>query len=255
MNRILFQSNELDAAGRITCADGRAEHMRRILKVHPGDTVKIGIINGPRGQARVVSTTADSVILETILDSDPPAVPPVDLLLALPRPKVLKRLWAPLASLGVGRIIVTNADKVERNYFDTHWLEPVHYEPLLVEGLQQAGETRMPEISIHRRFRPLVEDQLEELSPLAQRFVADPLGKQRMKDLPCFTPEQRILLAIGPEGGWVPFELDLLSKHGFAIIQAGSRILRSDVACIALLALVHEKYDEGNHDGWMDAKN
>src|SRR5205823_10500285 len=90
-------------------------------------------------------------------DATVPPRPPIDLLLALPRPKVMRRLWAQLAALGVGQIMLTNAERVERNYFDTHVLKPECYRPLLVEGLQQARDTRLPNVSIHRQFKVLVE--------------------------------------------------------------------------------------------------
>ena len=103
-----------------------------------------------------------------------PAPPAVDLLLALPRPKVLRRLWAQFAALGVGRIVLTNAARVERHYFDTHVLEESTYRPLLIEGLQQAGDTRLPRVSIHRQFRILIEDELDGLSNDGARLVAHP---------------------------------------------------------------------------------
>ncbi len=96
-------------------------------------------------------------------------MPAVDVLLALPRPKVLRRLWAQLAALGVGRIMLTNASRVERNYFDTHVLEAATYRPLLIEGLQQARDTRLPVVSVHRRFRILIEADLSALSDASTR--------------------------------------------------------------------------------------
>src|SRR6202043_2921377 len=107
-------------------------------------------------------------------DATVPSRPRVDLLLALPRPKVMRRLWAQIAALGVGQIILTNAEKVERNYFDTHILSPETYRPLLIEGLQQSRDTRLPVVSIHRQFKVLVEDQLDALFGSGLRIVADP---------------------------------------------------------------------------------
>ena len=52
-----------------------------------------------------------------------------------------------------------------------------------------------------------------------------------------------MLLAIGPEGGWNDFELNLLEAHGFTRVGMGARTLRTDTACIALLALVHDALD------------
>src|SRR4029078_8721247 len=114
--------------------------------------------------------------LRCALEPDAPARPRVDLLLAMPRPKVMKRLWAQLAALGVGQIILTNAERVERNYFDTHVLAAESYRPLLVEGLQAARDTRLPAVSIHRQLKVLVEDRLDGLLAGGLRLLADPGG-------------------------------------------------------------------------------
>ena len=237
MNRILFTQAEVDQGSSIVVSDYRAVHMLKVLRVKVGDTVRVGIINGPLGDAEVVSTNGQTVMLIPEWGKRP-ATSCLNLLLALPRPKVLKRLWAPLASLGLNKIIITNADKVERNYFDTHWLDPENYQPLLVEGLVQAGDTLLPEVIIKRRFKPFVEDELDVLLPDSTRILAHPRTNQRFSGL---TPtSKQLLLAIGPEGGWNEFELELLEQHKFLPVSAGSRILRTDVACIALLTLAHE---------------
>ena len=171
-----------------------------------------------------------------------PEVPPrprIDLLLAVPRPKVMRRLWAQIAALGVGQIILTNAEKVERNYFDTHILAPETYRPLLIEGLQQARDTRLPAVSIHRQFKILIEDRLDDLFGRGLRVVADPSATRLLTDVVRAGGDERTLLAIGPEGGWNGFELSLLATHGFQSAGMGPRTLRTDTACVALLALAH----------------
>jgi RsmE family RNA methyltransferase len=158
----------------------------------------------------------------------------------------MRRLWAQIAALGVGRIILTNAERVERNYFDTHVLAPECYRPLLIEGLQQARDTRLPRVSVHRQFKVLVEDELDGLdradgpSGRGLRLAADPGAKTAAGALVRQSGEVRILVAVGPEGGWNEFETALLHAHGFKSVGMGPRTLRTDTACIALLALVHE---------------
>jgi RsmE family RNA methyltransferase len=174
-----------------------------------------------------------------VFEPEPPPRPRVDLLIAVPRPKVLRRLWAQLAALGVGEIILTNAARVERNYFDTHWLAPEVYTPLLVEGLQQARDTRLPLVSVHRQFRPLIEDRLSHRVPEA-RVVAHPGDGPTMADAVAASVAERLLIAIGPEGGWNAFELGLLEAKGFTRVAMGARTLRTDTACVALLALAHD---------------
>ena len=243
MNLILCEPHETGADGVVTVSGARAVHVRTVLRAKCGDTVRVGLVDGPKGHGEVLALDDDRVVLRCDLDAPTPEPPAVDLLLALPRPKVLKRLWAQLAALGVGRIILTNASRVERHYFDTHVIEESTYRPLLIEGLQQAGETRLPRVSIHRQFRILIEDELEALSDGERRLVAHPgVGRSPLAIARELRP-RRVLLAIGPEGGWNAFELELMTRRGFDAVSLGPRILRTDTACIALLALVHEALD------------
>ena len=191
------------------------------------------------GTATVVEDGKE-IRLKCALSDGIPPVPRVDLLLAMPRPKVMNRLWPVLAALGVGRILVSNAWKTERNYFDTHVLEPEHVREGLIEGLQQARDTRLPQVSVHKQFKKLVEDKLDGFGPYAARLVAHPgEGAFPSEKLAALPREARVLLAVGPEGGWTPFELELLAAHGFESVSWGPRTLRTDTACAVLLGLIH----------------
>jgi RsmE family RNA methyltransferase len=241
VNLILCEPGEIGPDGIATLTGARAAHVHGVLRAGRGDTIRVGVIDGARGQGEILEVDAARVVVRCVFDTAaPPPVPDVDLLLALPRPKVLRRLWAQLAALGVGRVILTNAARVERHYFDTHVVEPATYRPLLIEGLQQAGDTRLPRVSIHRQFKILVEDELDGLSGDATRLVAHPGSHRPLIDVARERSEARVLLAIGPEGGWNAFELDLLTRHRFDAVSLGARTLRTDTACIALVAILHE---------------
>ncbi len=244
MNLILLEAGEVHADGpaaSVTLDGVRARHLIDVLQVTIGQQVRVGVLDGVRGMAAVVSIADDAVSLRCQFEPDVPPRPRVDLLLALPRPKVMRRLWAQVAALGVGRILLTNAERVERDYFDAHVLSPEVYRPLLVEGLQQARDTRLPVVSIHRRFRILVEDELDALCPDRLRLAADPAAPAPARAVAASAGgESRVLLAVGPEGGWNAFERTLLESHGFRAIGMGPRTLRTDTACVALLALVHD---------------
>ena len=238
MNLLIVERHELAADGRVTLAGARARHLARVLRVTPGQTVRVGLLDGPFGSATVIDAADGAVRLHCTFDRELPERPRVDVLLALPRPKVMRRLWAQLAAIGVGQIVLTNASKVERDYFDTHILHEETYRPLLIEGLQQARDTRLPRVSVHRQFRVLVEDHLDGLFR-GRRLLADPSATEWPRAR-ITAQDERVLLAIGPEGGWNDFERALLAAHGFEAIGVGPRTLRVDTACIALLAVVHE---------------
>ena len=238
MNLILLEPHETTVSGHVLMSGPRADHLRRVLKVVPGSTVRLGIINGPFGIGTVAAVTSTEISLQCAFDADTPEPPMVDLLLALPRPKVLKRLWPQLAALGVGRITLTNAARVERNYFDTHVLEPDVYRPLLIEGLQQARDTRLPVVSVHRQLKVFLEDELAPGLDV-DRVYADPRCDRDIADALSSRPGGRALLAVGAEGGWTDYERQMLQAHAFTAVTMGPRTLRSDTACVALLTLAH----------------
>ncbi len=241
MNLLLLEPPDIDDTHRVRLSGPRARHLIDVLRVVPDQTVRLGMLDGPFGVGTVRSVGAGEVELDCRFDDETPDRPRVDLLLAVPRPKVLRRLWAQLAALGVGRIILTNAEKVERNYFDAHALTEAHHRPLLIEGLQQARDTRLPLVSVHRRLKVLVEDDLDALAGQNLRVVADPSATMTIAEMPVEHRETRVLLAVGPEGGWNSYELSMLAAHGFLAVGMGGRTLRTDTACVALLTLCHER--------------
>ena len=258
MNLILVSPAEIES-GAVRLTDARAAHLATVLKAAPGQQVRVGLVDGPLGTGTVTAVDGAGVSLTCAFEAATPPRPRVDLLLALPRPKVLRRLWSQVAALGVGQVMLTNAARVERDYFGTHFLAPSAYTPLLVEGLQQARDTRLPVVTVHRRFKVLVEDDLERLFPAGVRVAAQPGQEESFAGLltrpqasgPRHQAEEqrddvRVLLAIGPEGGWTDFELALLERHGFHTVSIGPRTLRSDTATIALLTLVHHELASRN---------
>ncbi len=244
MNLVLLNDGDFLDSNQASLSDGRAAHLLKVLKVTPGQPVRVGLLDGSLGVGTVESLDEGRITLRCEFETDIPARPRVDLLLALPRPKVMRRLWAQLAALGVGQIILSNAERVERQYFDTHVVAESCYRPLLIEGLQQAGDTRLPSVSIYRQFKVLVEDHLDTLFGNGLRLVADHRTTTPVTSAIGESPVARVLLAIGPEGGWNAYELALLQAHGFQAVGLGPRTLRVDTACTALLAIVHAAISE-----------
>lgn len=248
MNLILFERSEVGDDGRVKAIGVRARHLIHVLKVPSGHQVRVGIVDGPMGVGTVTSVGPESVTLDCTFEAAVPERPRVDLLLALPRPKVLRRLWAQLSAIGVGQVILTNAEKVERDYFDSRVMDEEVFRPLLLEGLQQARDTRLPKVSIHKRLTVLVEDDLDRLFPEGRRLVAHPAGSsgsalgsgESFRSRLSSGVRERVLLAIGPEGGWNDFELALLERHHFLRVSIGARTLATTTACISALTLVHD---------------
>ncbi|MDF7823936.1 RsmE family RNA methyltransferase [Pontiellaceae bacterium B12227] len=240
MNLIILQASEVDEHGRVMLTDERARHIRKVLKPEVGKQLRVGLLNGPLGTGTVQALENQRVELNCSFENTLPPKPKTDLLLAMPRPKVLKRMWAQLAALGVGRIVLLRAEKVERYYFDSHVIDPAFYTKHLIEGLQQARCTHLPKVQVEPLFKPYVEDRLAPEFSNHWKLLADPSGEKRIGDCPPLEQDRRILLAIGPEGGWTPYELDLLKERNFELIGMGDRILRTDTATMGLLSVLNE---------------
>jgi RsmE family RNA methyltransferase len=218
----------LDAAAFLD--DGTAEvtgraarHLSEVLRARAGDVVRVGRADGDVGSAEVLRCEPDSALLRVRLEAPPPPRPLVDVLLALPRPKALRRLFASAAALGVDRLVLLNAARVEKSYFDSPVLGPTRMAAALRDGLEQARDTLAPEVHIFRRFRPFVEDQLEALLGPGTRLLLEPGAAVTAPEVPA---QGRVALAIGPEGGWVAFERELLAERGFVATSFGPRTLR-----------------------------
>ena len=158
----------------------------------------------------------------------------------------MKRLLPQLASLGVGRIFLVGAKKVEKDFWGATLLKPENYRPLLIDGLMQAGTSILPTLETRRNFRKFVKEELDTLFPNTSRIIAHPYGDFAFSKSETTTVDldlrPRPLLAVGPEGGWTDEEVALLEAHGFARYSLGSRILRTDTATVALLAQLMKEF-------------
>ena len=249
MNRILFEKDEI-VDGIATFGGERAEHVMNVLHGEVGQILKTGEIGGFIGTGVITGITrppssVSSPEITVACSHDKRSLRPwVDLILAPPRPRVMKRLLPQLATMGVGRIFLVGAKKVEKDFWGATLLKPENYRPLLIDGLMQAGTSILPTLETRRNFRKFVKEELNTLWPEAKRIVAHPYDGNRTIEQPERSNNRAILLAVGPEGGWTDEEVTLLEEHGFARYSLGSRILRTDTATIALLAQLMKEFDK-----------
>ena len=233
MNLLLLEEADFIAPDRVILRDRRLTHMQDVHRAAVGDTMRVGRIGGLMGNAEVLrleSTEAELQILG--LDQPPPEKLPLTLLLALPRPKMLRRVLQTVAAMGVPKVVLVNSYRVEKSFWQTPFLEPEAIREQLILGLEQARDSVLPEIVIEKRFKPFVEDRLPALSANTLGLVGHPGDYP-----PCPRGlDQPVTLAIGPEGGWIPYEIELMAKSGLQPVQLGARILRVETAVTALLA-------------------
>ena len=161
MNLILLLPDDgIDGAGRVRLRGRRLAHVLDVHRASVGDELRVGLLGGGLGTGRVLQLTPDVLEMEVSLERAPPPPLPLTLLLALPRPKVLRRVLRTASSMGVKRIVLLNARRVEKSYWQSPYLETKALEEQLLLGLEQARDTLLPEILLRPLFRPFVEDEL-----------------------------------------------------------------------------------------------
>lgn len=225
MNIVLLDPRQTQSEIWTISAKRQLEHLQTHLDIQVGDTLKVGIREGKRYLTEIVEISETSVQLKPLQEETVPEKLPVTLIVALPRPKVLRRLIMDAVTMGVEKIILLHSYRVDKSYWQTPFLQQLdHYVEL---GLEQAGDTLAPEIALYKRFKPFVEDVLPGLiSTDCPAFVAHPYAEQPMP----FALQHPCSIVIGPEGGFIPYEIDLLIKNGCQAVSLGNRILRTETA-------------------------
>ncbi|WP_285350241.1 16S rRNA (uracil(1498)-N(3))-methyltransferase [Pseudomonas sp. ME-P-057] len=232
MNLLLLEEADFIAADRVVLRDRRLTHMQEVHRSEVGDSLRVGRVDGLLGSAQLLRLEAREAELSVSFEHAPPAKLPLTLILALPRPKMLRRVFQTVATMGVPKVVLINSYRVEKSFWQTPFLEPAAIREQLILGLEQARDSVLPEIVIEKRFKPFVEDRLPAIAGGTLGLVGHP------GEFPACprAVEQPVTLAIGPEGGWIPYEVDLLRGSGLNPVQLGSRILRVETAVTALLA-------------------
>ncbi|MDN6856887.1 16S rRNA (uracil(1498)-N(3))-methyltransferase [Pseudomonas sp. CAN2814] len=232
MNLLLLDDADFVAADRVILRDRRLVHMQEVHRAESGDRMRVGRLGGLMGEGRLLRLEANEAELQVSFDQAPPAKLPLTLLLALPRPKMLRRVLQTVAAMGVPRLVLLNSYRVEKSFWQTPFLDPEAVREQLILGLEQARDTVLPEVIIEKRFKPFVEDRLPALAAGSLGLIGHP---GPWPECPRALSEP-VTLAIGPEGGWIPYEVDKLREAGLNPVQLGERILRVETAVTALLA-------------------
>jgi RsmE family RNA methyltransferase len=232
MNVLLLEPEEIDAGTtRARIGGRRLRYVRDVHRAAAGEALRVGLIGGALGSGTIVRLDDEVLELDVVFDEPAPAPLPLTVLLALPRPKSLKRLLQALAAMGVKEIFLINTWRVEKSYWHSPLLEPAALREQLLLGLEQARDTRLPAVHLRRRFKPFVEDEVPRLAAGTTALVAHPDGAD-----PCpRTVAGQVTLAVGPEGGFIAYEVELLRRQGFAPVTLGPRRLRAEQALPALL--------------------
>ncbi len=235
MNILIFEQSDLSSPDIIVVSGRRARHIFEILHAKIGDTIKIGELNRNIGVGEVIDfcNTSESVKIKILSLATLSLQPQVDLILALPRPQMLKRILENVASLGVRNIYLIKSEKVEKSFFSSPVLSDESIKKHLLLGLEQSVTTILPRVKIYKNFKQFIGELSISTAKYAVKFIAH--NKANAVDLRNIMAAQQCskqnsIIAIGPEGGWTENEFQTFLDNDFQCILLGDRILRVETA-------------------------
>ena len=255
MNLVLFEPGEL--AAPLPSADPRAQHILKVLRRAPGDTFAAGEVNGALGAATLarVGDERDGGALTIAFAPahEPPPLPPITLLVGLPRPQTARDLLRDATTLGVARIHFIATERADPNYAASSLWTSGEWRRHTLAGAAQAFDTRLPEITwthtlasalaaiCHRSGETSAAPDAAPLRLALDNYEATaPLACALRPRLPNPGHEPPPLaLALGPERGWGARDRETLREAGFTLCSLGTRVLRLETAVVAALAIAH----------------
>ncbi len=234
MNLILYDQSDLRGSSRVCLSGRRAQHVVNVHRAVPGYTLRVGQIGGGIGVGRVACIRADMVELDVEILEPPPVPLDISVILAMPRPKCFRRVLSSIVTLGVKRLAIIGAYRVEKGYWESPCLLPEFLHEQIVLALEQAMDTIPPNVTFHRHFKPFMEDDLPLLARGARRIAAHPAARAQV---PASLPGP-LMVAFGPEGGFTSYEAGKLEECEFELVSLGQRILRVEQVVPFLLGRV-----------------
>ncbi|MEO6004155.1 MAG: RsmE family RNA methyltransferase [Opitutus sp.] len=229
MNIVLFQPDEVARA--LPHDDRRAMHVLQVLRRKIGDTFDAGIVDGPRGKAMVTAITPETLSLSFNWSSEPTPPEPIALIVGLPRPQTARNILREAAALGVAALHFVTTDKGDPNYASSSLWQTEEHRRHLIAGAEQAFCTRLPLLTFGRDLASVVS-----AAPRTTRIALDNYeASGPFSQIP--TMEPQVTVAIGSERGWSNAERECLREEGFVLAHLGTRVLRTETACIVAIAL------------------
>lgn len=229
MNIILFEECQRVNDLTFTLNERQILHVNNVLKAKVGDTFKCGVINQYKGVARFDYIDMQAVMVFENKCFDDVVLAHFSIVLALPRIKMLKRIIHTLTQLGVSNVYLINSYRVEKSFWSSPFLQQEKLDEVCKLGLEQAGAFTMPNIYLKHKFKPFMEDELPFLFDNYRKIIAHPKADDSY-DKTVEILDKPLLLAIGPEGGFIEYEVEKFEAQGFEAMQFGARILKVDTA-------------------------
>lgn len=212
-----------------------AQHLRRVLRLETGDPLTLFNGDGWDYRSRVTALHGGSVEVEIVERIAAAPESPLEITLAqgVARGERMDLVVQKATELGVSRIVPVLAERsVVRLDATRAGRRLAHWQAVAIAACEQCGRARLPRLSA-----PLpLADWLAEEPHVSPCFLLSAAGDRPLTGS-CVGPGP-VTLLVGPEGGLTETEREAAQRRGFAPRTLGPRILRTETAAIAALAIL-----------------
>ncbi|XDD51747.1 RsmE family RNA methyltransferase [Leptospira sp. WS92.C1] len=242
----------LENSNRFLIQDpNKIKHITTILKKESGSYLRAGLIDQSLGSFKILESSHQEILgtYRPIL-SPLPRIPEVHVLLAINRPPTVRKILQLAGTWGVRSITFFLTQNSRKDYLTSPVWNPPEMESELIEGMEQGKNIFLPSIRLdfNRKPNEILEQTLQE-KKFEFRFLLDRKGdsvSKYIKDGIVNTQIRkekliRILVAIGPESGFVRSEIEFWKQNDFCRVNLSKQVLRTETATAFLLSRLEEK--------------
>lgn len=211
-----------------------ANHLVRVMRLASGDACILFNGDGHDYHAQLIEVGKRNARVRiesaTAVDNESPLS--ITLLQGIARGEKMDLILQKSTELGVAALVPVNSERSEvRLQGERASKRLAHWNNVVASACGQSGRALIPPVSAPANLA----QACAELPADSLRLCLDPRGQWRLDTLPA-VGAGGIVVAIGPEGGWSPRDLQVLSEAGFSGLQLGPRVLRTETAGLAALA-------------------
>lgn len=226
---------------RVTLPQDSSQHLLRVLRLAPGDTVTLFNGDGHDYAARLLTAARRGAEAEIIGRQPVTRESPLHITLAqgLARGEKMDLVLQKATELGVAAFAPVLTERTEVKLDPERAAKRLaHWQGVLAAACEQSGRATVP---LLHAPRPLASYAAAESAAL--RLALDPGGEL---DLAGAAPAagQAIALVVGPEGGLSERDLATLRAAGFRGLRLGPRVLRTETAGLAAVAALQALYGD-----------
>jgi len=233
----------------ITLSHEESHHLSRVLRLRPGDPAFVFDGHGVERECEITEIGSKSARLRIIRVLEDAVESPSHLTLAqaVARGEKFDLIVQKATELGVSRIVPLSTEHSEVKLSSEQAEKRLErWRRISLEALKQSGRRRLVEL-----VPPLTLQEFLESPPAASRriLVFSERGGSPVASIVKEAVGAAFTALIGPEGGWSDGELSMMEERGCLFATLGPRVLRTETAAIAALALLqHLTGDLGNRE-------